>query len=64
MKAEILDWVEQNKVIRPTPKKSSRTQLQIVMLAEDTWLAQHLIPVDSYICPSEAIVKMRTRGSK
>lgn len=59
MKNNALDWLAESKTIRPTAKKSSRTQLQIVSLAEDTWLAPHLIPTDIYICPTEA---MRTKG--
>lgn len=59
MKREALDWLVDAKIVQPTPKKSSRTQLQIVSLAEDTWLAAHLIPTDVYICPSEA---MRSKG--
>lgn len=39
----------------PAPKTGSRTQFQVVVLAEDTWLKQYLIETDVYICPSEVM---------
>lgn len=59
-----MDWVEIEKPLVIKPQPSGRTQLQIVTLVEDTWLAPYLIPVDVYICPSEAMVKMRKGGTQ
>jgi hypothetical protein len=61
---EAIDWVQVERPLEVRPTKPTRTQLQIAMLAEDTWLAPHLIATDLYICPSEAMAKMRKGGSR
>lgn len=57
---DALDWVETTQPLVIKPVKTGRSQLQIVSLAEDAqWLAPFLIATDIYICPSEAMVKVR-----
>lgn len=41
------------------PGQRPRTQFQVVVTAEDTWLKPYLIETDIYICPSEAMHKIR-----
>lgn len=61
---EAIDWVEVERPLEVRPTKTTRTQLQIVMLIEDTRLAPYLIPTDFYICPSEAMAKMRKGATR
>lgn len=61
---DAIDWIEAEKPLEIKPIKTTRTQLQIVMGAEDAWLAPFLIATDVYICPSDAMAKMRKGGSR
>lgn len=47
------DWLPETLPNTPAPKGKKRTQLQVVIGAEASWLQTYLIPTDVYICPSE-----------
>lgn len=61
---DAIDWIETEKPLDIKPEASGRTHLQIVMLAEDTWLLPYLIPTDMYICPSVAIARVRKGATR